>query len=142
MTTLPAVIDGTPGVSSPLEILLFGIGAASSICTFAVIVWRIAKPHVRRYVESVVEPLRGDLELVREEVKPNHGSSLHDQAVKGHKAAKQNTAKLDEVADAVEALAGKLDDHMIESREYLSAARALFEEQGITLPDHEPAEGT
>ena len=39
------------------EVILFGMGAASTCAAFAVIVWRIAKPHVARYVEALVRPI-------------------------------------------------------------------------------------
>lgn len=132
---LGEVLDGKPGITTVWELLIFAFGAATSFAGFTVLVWRIARPHVQRYVESVVAPMRNHLVEVREEVKPNHGDSLKDRAVKGAEAATSNARTLEAVAAGVFMLNGKLDSHISESREYLRLARDMFEGHGINLPE-------
>lgn len=144
------VLDGTPGVSSVFEVLLFGMGAASTCAAFAVIVWRIAKPHVARYVETLVRPIAAQVNQVQQEVKPDGGRSLHDQAHKAHKAASNADRKLDElhrdltqIAVEVGRVQRTLDQHVGESRTYLEVSREILSGHGIHLPptdDERPRE--
>lgn len=131
----PLVLDDTPGVSSWLEIILFGMGAASTCGAFAVIVWRVARPHVARYVESVVRPIAEQVAQVSEEVKPNHGTSLHDRARNAHDAASSADRKLDDLTLNVRAIQRTLDQHVGESRTYLAVSREILSGHGINLPE-------
>lgn len=132
------ILDGRPGITTPAELVVFSAGTVVTLAGFLAIVWRIARPHVAHYIESVVAPVRRDLAEVREEVKPNSGNSLKDNAVQAASAASEVSRQLDQVAHAVNHVSHNLDQHVHDSREYLAEARGMFKAHGIELPPTPP----
>lgn len=143
------VLDGKAGVSSVLEVMLYGMGAVTTAAGFLAVVWRIARPHVLSWLEAQFRPIREDLEQVRAEVKPDHGDSLKDRAAAASEAATSADEKLDQLKGSVHRLGRQLDkvdargqitksvldQHVSESSDYLRSIRGVFAEAGITLPD-------
>lgn len=137
-----------------VDAVLAGMGAATLSAGFLGLVWRIARPHVRTWVDAQLAPIREDLETVRHEVKPNGGASLKDRAVQAHDAASSADEKLDHINATLHRIGRQvtqvdgrqrvtqsvLDQHVSESSRYLASVREILAESGIRLPSTTEAE--
>lgn len=124
------------------EIGLVILGAFSAVCGFLVIVWKIARPHIKTYVESVVKPLQDKANATHEQVTKNGHTSVTPtmldriDRLSGDvsdilRVQHRNTRKIDMLGQS-------LDDHKTESAKVLAEAVTQFSQQGITLHLDEP----
>ena len=104
MDLLPILLTGSPASSTEevqtaaWTLLLAVAGAISTVTAAAAILWRIVRPHVDRYVRTVVEPVARGVREVREEVRPEEGDSVRDHAVRAVAAAEKTSRQLDGLA--------------------------------------------
>jgi hypothetical protein len=137
-------------------LILVGLwcAAVTAIAAAVGVVWKILEPGVDRYLERTIRretaPLVKSLETVRTEiVSAPADPSLLETASAAVEAADRVEHKVDalhnqlgRVSRRVEQVDGRvmitqsvLDQHVTESKEWLSRAVEALEDQGIDLPD-------
>lgn len=139
MTVAPIIPGAIPEqVAQPLwELALIMMGGLTTVCAAFVIVWKIAKPHVKAYVESVVKPLQDTANLTHRQLTVNGGKSItptvldrlhnmEDKISNVERLSHRNARKIDGVKASLLA-------HESEGREMMADAVKQFAEQGITL---------
>lgn len=101
------------------------------------VIWKIAKPHVKRYIESVVQPLHEKAE------------STHHQLTTNHHVSEPATVldRVDSIGKTVDAIASTVESntaqigqvrrdlgvHETEGRQMLATAVRQLQAQGVTL---------
>lgn len=125
-------------VAQPLwELALIWLGGLTTVCAAFVIMWKIAKPHVKGYIESVVKPLQDTANLTHRQLTVNGGKSItptvldrihrmEDKINNVERLSHRNARKIDGVKASLEA-------HESEGRVLMADAVKQFAEQGITL---------
>lgn len=122
------------------EVFLIAMGACLTCAAFLTLVWKIAQPHVVRYLRN----LQQQLDDVHAEVKPDKGSSMRDTAEQLSEDVRQLGRQLGRANRQITAVDGRtrmvdgmLRQHLEESRHIL---RGLHE-QGIVTDVPDDVEG-
>ena len=119
------------------ELALVMMGAVSVGCAFLVIVWKIARPHIKGYIESVVKPLQTTANATHHQLTKNGHTSatptvldrvdgLSSKVDELHRLSHRNVTKID-------MLGASLDAHKQDGRAMIAEAVRQFSAQGITL---------
>jgi hypothetical protein len=142
---LAAEVDTSQPVWELFLVVCGGIGVVSGA---ALVVWKVVRPHVDKYVRSLLVPIGASVEAVRHEVVNGEEESLHQRATTAAASAERAEALLSRVSSQlgrigrrVEAVDGRLmvtrsilDQHVQEARRAERAWTAALEAQGIDLP--------
>ena len=130
------------------ELLLVVCGGIGVVSGALLVLWKIVRPHVDRYVRSMVEPIRDNVQAVRDEVVNGEEESLHQRATHAAEAAIRAEQLLTRVSSQVGRIGRRvegvdarlmltrsiLDQHVQEARRAERAWIGVLEEQGIALP--------
>lgn len=129
------VMQSTPGTTpvqqaawvSALAIL----GGVATACALAVIAWKIARPHVDKYVRSLIKPLQDTADSTHREVAVNGGKNnpptLKDDI-------SDLRAHVGRVEDKVDTNTAALEAHEAASGQYLGQVSVVLASHGIRLP--------
>lgn len=136
------------------ELMLVVFGAVATTGAALTIIWKVVRPHVDRYVRTIVEPLAANLRDVHREVSPDEGgaASLSGRAEVAADAAARVDRKLEGISATLHKMGRRLEategrvmvtqsvlgQHVTESRQYLGRAVDALREQGIELPTGRP----
>jgi len=140
---LAAQTSGPPPERAIWELLLVTMGGVTTAAAFLALVWRIMRPHVDRYVRSLVSPVRSAVDEVRDEVTAHGaGPSITEQTEELARTLESVTGLLHKLSRNVQRVDGRaqitqsvLGQHVAESRVYLEGMRDVLRQHDIELPD-------
>lgn len=130
----PAIVDGKPGMTHPLEFALYAMGAVSTAAAFLLLVWRVVRPHVEDYVERRVEAVH---KTVRDTIRPMAGQvqTVRDEVPMAAHRLQELRTEMYALARILAHVDDTLQDHVTESRLYLDKAVKSLAAQGVNLPN-------
>lgn len=143
---LQAVPPSPPPVETipqPLwELALIWIGAVSAMCALLVIMWKVARPHVQAYIETVVKPLQNTANATHHQLTKNGHTSITPTVLDRIDRLSGNVDDLSRLSHRntrkIDSLGGAFEDHKTEGQEFLAEAVKQFADQGIKL--HNPGD--
>lgn len=135
---LPAILDGEPGVSSLLELVLFIIGTASSLAAFSLLVWKVVKPHVVAFMDGRIQAVQGQVQHVSYQVDQLPSQVGSDEIVEAIRDVRQQVGRVHRRMDKQQEQHAHTHQvllaHVDESSAYLERATELLAVQGVKLP--------
>lgn len=154
LAALGLVIDGRPGITTALELILYVAGSVSTAAAGLLIVWRIIKPHVVAFTDKRIQAVQAQVaqvstkvEQVKTQVATPGSTTLeshHLELVGAVEDVRRQLGRLhrrmDKQSERHQHTHDVLQAHVEESAEYVTRAIELLGAQGVQLPQqgHQP----
>lgn len=141
-TILLRATDAVPGESTATQAAWLTVSAVLGVivtsCTLAVFGWKIARPHVKAFVLSVVAPLQATADATHHQVAVNGGKSknptIRDDVSGVRKEVRAVREEVAELRDEVAEVRGAQQAHESESGAYLGQVALVLKAHEIDIP--------
>ena len=116
------------------ELLLAICGGIGVVSGALLVVWKIVRPHVDRYVRSMVEPIRDNVQAVRDNVEDNSPTATEQKIDQLSNQLGRIGRKVEQIDGRTMMTRGVLDQHVAESSTWLRQTTRILRASGVQIP--------